>query len=82
LALFLPVSSFAQSVTTDGGTISVAQSAALFGGRGYSPYASRSNPTHVYWGDQHLHTCGPRTPVVLARGWARRMRCALPVVTR
>jgi len=25
-------------------------------GRGYSPYAGRSFPTQVYWGDTHVHT--------------------------
>lgn len=25
-------------------------------GKGYSPYAQRSFPTNVYWGDTHLHT--------------------------
>ncbi|MBZ2168363.1 DUF3604 domain-containing protein [Marinobacter sp. F4216] len=25
-------------------------------GRAYSPYAQRSFPSHVYWGDTHLHT--------------------------
>ena len=24
--------------------------------RGYSPYAGRTYPTQVYWGDQHVHT--------------------------
>jgi hypothetical protein len=27
-----------------------------FGGKNYSPYAGRGYPTHVYWGDTHLHT--------------------------
>lgn len=56
VACLLPFSAQAQSVTTDGGTISVAKGAEHFAGRGYSPYAGRSYPTHVYWGDQHLHT--------------------------
>lgn len=25
-------------------------------GKGYSPYAQRSFPSNVYWGDTHLHT--------------------------
>jgi len=29
---------------------------ALYPGKAYSPYAQRSFPTHVYWGDSHLHT--------------------------
>ena len=28
----------------------------LYPGKGYSPYAQRSFPTNVYWGDTHLHT--------------------------
>lgn len=33
---------------------------------GYSPYATRSYPTRVYWGDQHLHTSW--SPDALASG--------------
>ena len=28
----------------------------LYPGKGYSPYAQRSFPSNVYWGDTHLHT--------------------------
>ena len=28
----------------------------LFKKRSYSPYAGRSFPTQVFWGDTHLHT--------------------------
>ncbi|MHC5109790.1 MAG: DUF3604 domain-containing protein [Planctomycetota bacterium] len=28
----------------------------LYPGKAYSPYAKRSFPTHVYWGETHLHT--------------------------
>ncbi|MEM9800575.1 MAG: DUF3604 domain-containing protein [Planctomycetota bacterium] len=28
----------------------------LYPGRAYSPYAQRAFPSHVYWGDSHLHT--------------------------
>lgn len=28
----------------------------LYAGKTYSPYAQRSFPSHVYWGDTHLHT--------------------------
>ena len=28
----------------------------LYPGKGYSPYAQRSFPNHVYWGETHLHT--------------------------
>jgi hypothetical protein len=28
----------------------------LYPGKGYSPYAQRDFPNHVYWGETHLHT--------------------------
>ena len=28
----------------------------LYPGKAYSPYAQRSFPSHVYWGDTHVHT--------------------------
>lgn len=28
----------------------------VYPGKAYSPYADRKFPTHVYWGDTHLHT--------------------------
>ena len=28
----------------------------LYPGKGYSPYAQRSFPNRVFWGDTHLHT--------------------------
>ncbi len=28
----------------------------LYPGKAYSPYAQRSFPSNVYWGDTHLHT--------------------------
>jgi hypothetical protein len=28
----------------------------LYPGKSYSPYAQRAFPSHVYWGDSHLHT--------------------------
>ena len=28
----------------------------LYPGKTYSPYAQRSFPSHVYWGETHLHT--------------------------
>ena len=28
----------------------------LYPGKGYSPYAQRDFPSHVYWGETHLHT--------------------------
>jgi hypothetical protein len=42
------------------------RSAVPAGKPSYSPYASRSYPTRVYWGDQHLHTSW--SPDALASG--------------
>ncbi|MDJ0940556.1 MAG: DUF3604 domain-containing protein [Woeseiaceae bacterium] len=28
----------------------------MYPGKAYSPYAQRAFPSHVYWGDTHLHT--------------------------
>ena len=33
-----------------------AAASALYPGKTYSPYAKRAFPSHVYWGDSHLHT--------------------------
>ena len=33
-----------------------AQASELYPGKTYSPYANRAFPSHVYWGDSHLHT--------------------------
>jgi hypothetical protein len=35
---------------------SIASPETLYPGKTYSPYAQRSFPSHVYWGDSHLHT--------------------------
>ena len=43
-------------VHTDGGTIDPTKSDAFFKKPGYSPYAGRTFPTRVWWGEQHLHT--------------------------
>ena len=32
------------------------QAGKLFAGKAYSPYANRSFPNRVFWGDSHLHT--------------------------
>ncbi|UCH85900.1 MAG: DUF3604 domain-containing protein [Candidatus Latescibacterota bacterium] len=37
-------------------TLDKEEAAKHFLKRGYSPYADRGFPTHVYWGDTHLHT--------------------------
>jgi len=40
----------------DGGTPDESQLSKLYPGKAYSPYAKRSFPSNVYWGDTHLHT--------------------------
>ncbi|UCC85439.1 MAG: DUF3604 domain-containing protein [Gemmatimonadota bacterium] len=51
-ALALPVVALAQ----DAGHPPAEVLSGLYPGRTYSPYAGRSFPSHVYWGDTHLHT--------------------------
>ena len=40
----------------DAGTLSAENLASLYPGETYSPYANRSFPSNIYWGDTHLHT--------------------------
>ncbi|MEA1889925.1 MAG: DUF3604 domain-containing protein [Pseudomonadota bacterium] len=40
----------------DAGTVDPAYMSKLYPGKAYSPYAQRSFPSKVYWGDTHLHT--------------------------
>ena len=40
----------------DAGLINPEAAAHAFPKRGFSPYAGRNYPTHVFWGDQHVHT--------------------------
>jgi len=41
---------------TDAGTPDPKYMSKLYPGKAYSPYAQRSFPSNVYWGDTHLHT--------------------------
>ena len=50
--LLMPVSVFAY----DAGQPSKQQVSKLYPGKSYSPYAQRSFPSQVYWGETHLHT--------------------------
>ncbi len=48
---------FASSlIASDIGTPSKAQMSKLYPGKTFSPYAKRSFPGKVYWGDTHVHT--------------------------
>jgi hypothetical protein len=51
-------SALAQSATRQVGemTLTPEDASGIFKAPGYSPYAGRSFPTRVYWGDTHLHT--------------------------
>ncbi len=51
LALASPIQ-YAQ----DAGTPDLESLSKLYPGKAYSPYAQRSFPSNVYWGDTHLHT--------------------------
>ena len=51
LALASPIQ-YAQ----DAGTPDMESLSKLYPGKTYSPYAQRSFPSNVYWGDTHLHT--------------------------
>ena len=44
------------SLASDIGSPSVEVLEGLYPGKTYSPYAQRSFPSQVYWGDTHLHT--------------------------
>ena len=54
LAALVLVSGFAQG--QDIGTPDPETLKRLYPGKTYSPYAQRSFPSNVYWGDSHLHT--------------------------
>jgi hypothetical protein len=49
----MPVLGLAQY---DGGTLIPENFETLYPGRAYSPWAARSFPSQVYWGETHLHT--------------------------
>ncbi|MCP4382437.1 MAG: DUF3604 domain-containing protein, partial [Hyphomicrobiales bacterium] len=44
------------AVASDAGVPSADQASKLYPGKTFSPYADRSFPSKVYWGDTHLHT--------------------------
>ncbi len=44
------------ALAQDSGSPSVEVLKGLYPGKAYSPYAKRSFPSNVYWGDTHLHT--------------------------
>ncbi len=68
------------AIASDTGSLSVEVLKGLYPGKAYSPYAQRSFPSRVYWGDTHLHsglsldaglfgnTLGPEDAYRFARG--------------
>ncbi len=50
LAITLP------AAAQDAGTVSAEDLASLYPGETYSPYANRSFPSNIYWGETHVHT--------------------------
>ena len=77
ICIFLPGLALAQH---DAGMPQVEDFESLYPGTAYSPWAERSFPSRVYWGETHLHTglsldaglfgntTGPDTAYRLARG--------------
>jgi len=56
LVLCLAMSGAIPVLASDIGTPDPAVLKGLYPGKAYSPYAQRSFPSKVYWGDTHLHT--------------------------
>lgn len=53
ILFFLPVLALAQH---DAGIPQIEDIESLYPGKAYSPWAERSFPSQVYWGETHLHT--------------------------
>ena len=80
LMLCLALAMATHSLASDIGTPSVEVLKGLYPGKAYSPYAQRSFPSRIYWGDTHVHTglsldaglfgniLGPEEAYRLARG--------------
>jgi len=87
MALTLP----ATALAFDFGGASVENLKTLYPGKAYSPYAQRSFPSRVYWGETHLHTglsldaglfgniLGPEDAYRFARGEEIKSSTGLPV---
>lgn len=85
VAFALPTSAAAQFVPTQD------YLSGAYPGATYSPYAERAFPSHVYWGDTHLHTglspdagifgntTGPDEAYRFARGEQVRSSRGLPL---
>ena len=53
VCLFIPGLALAQH---DAGIPQIEDIESLYPGKAYSPYAQRSFPSQVYWGETHVHT--------------------------
>ena len=53
ICLLIPGLALAQH---DGGSPQIDDIKSLYPGKAYSPYAKRSFPSHIYWGETHVHT--------------------------
>ncbi len=88
ICIFLPGLALAQH---DAGIPQISDIEGLYPGKAYSPYAQRSFPSQVYWGDTHVHTglsldagvfgntTGPETAYRFARGEEVVSSSGLPV---
>jgi hypothetical protein len=56
LMLCLTLASPVLYAAMDAGTLSPKLMRKFYPGKAYSPYAQRSFPSNVFWGDTHLHT--------------------------
>ena len=78
------------SMAQDAGSLDPATLDSLYPGKAYSPYAQRSFPSRVYWGETHLHTgvsldaglfgatTGPEEAYRFARGEEVKSSTGLP----
>ena len=78
-------------LASDAGVPDQATVSKLYPGKGYSPYAQRSFPSNIYWGETHLHTglsldagvfgniLGPEDAYQLARGEEIKSSTGQPV---
>ena len=81
-AAALALLSSATTLASDAGTPNAEQLSKLYPGKAYSPYAKRSFPSQVFWGETHLHT-GLSLDAGLFRNTLHHMKLTvLPVVRR
>ncbi|MBO9472758.1 DUF3604 domain-containing protein [Shimia sp. R10_1] len=91
ITLLLSTSFLASPALADGGSADPKKFDTLYPGKTFSPYAKRSFPSNVYWGDTHLHTgmsldaglfgntLGPEDAWKLAKGEEITSSTGLPV---